>query len=102
MTPVRFWVKPIINRCYDAVLSSQGNGELASEKFRAILLCMQGQHTFDKVSYDETIMNMKFFHRTPPSSSSRRAPIQHPLILPYTFRKEEELLRDWRTRFFVS
>lgn len=49
MTPVRFWVKPIINRCYDAIVSAQGNGELASEKFRAIPLCMQGIHKFDQV-----------------------------------------------------
>ncbi|GMR31215.1 hypothetical protein PMAYCL1PPCAC_01410, partial [Pristionchus mayeri] len=48
MTPARIWVKPIINRCYDAVLSAQGNGELASEKFRAILCCISGQHHFDQ------------------------------------------------------
>ncbi|GMR44848.1 hypothetical protein PMAYCL1PPCAC_15043, partial [Pristionchus mayeri] len=49
MESVRFWVKPIINRCYDAVISAQGNGELAQEKFRAILLCIQGKHRFDQV-----------------------------------------------------
>lgn len=49
MKVVRAWIKVIINRCYDAVVSSQGNGELANEKFRAIILCMSGQHTFDKV-----------------------------------------------------
>ncbi|GMR37365.1 hypothetical protein PMAYCL1PPCAC_33394 [Pristionchus mayeri] len=48
MESVRFWVKPIINRCYDAVISAQGNGELAQEKFRAILLCIQGKHRFDQ------------------------------------------------------
>ncbi|GMS87821.1 hypothetical protein PENTCL1PPCAC_23726, partial [Pristionchus entomophagus] len=48
MIPLRFWIRVIINRCYDAVITAQGNGELASEKFRAILLCMTGQHTFDK------------------------------------------------------
>ncbi|GMS91866.1 hypothetical protein PENTCL1PPCAC_14041, partial [Pristionchus entomophagus] len=48
MIPVRFWIRVIINRCYDAVITAQGNGESASEKFRAILLCMTGQHTFDK------------------------------------------------------
>ncbi|GMT31151.1 hypothetical protein PFISCL1PPCAC_22448, partial [Pristionchus fissidentatus] len=48
MKKVRGWVKVIINRCYDAVITAQGNGEIASEKFRAILLCMTGQHTFDK------------------------------------------------------
>ncbi|GMS91345.1 hypothetical protein PENTCL1PPCAC_13520, partial [Pristionchus entomophagus] len=48
MIPMRFWIRVIINRCYDAAITAQGNGELASEKFRAILLCMTGQHTFDK------------------------------------------------------
>ncbi|GMR49151.1 hypothetical protein PMAYCL1PPCAC_19346, partial [Pristionchus mayeri] len=56
MEPVRFWVKPIINRCYDAVISAQGNGDLAKEKFRAILQCIQGKHTFDK---DATFKHLK-------------------------------------------
>ncbi|KAF8385104.1 hypothetical protein PRIPAC_74246 [Pristionchus pacificus] len=50
MMIVRGWLKTIIRRCYDAVISSNGNGEMASEKFRAILLCMQNQHDFTNVS----------------------------------------------------
>ncbi|GMT23123.1 hypothetical protein PFISCL1PPCAC_14420, partial [Pristionchus fissidentatus] len=50
MKLVRPWVKVIINRCYDAVLTAQGNGEMASEKFRAILHGMIGKHKFDKGS----------------------------------------------------
>ncbi|KAF8353461.1 hypothetical protein PRIPAC_91479 [Pristionchus pacificus] len=67
MTPVRFWVKPIINRCYDAIVSAQGNGELASEKFRAIPLCMQGIHKFDQ---DPSFKLFKECTHSPPTNPS--------------------------------
>lgn len=51
MERIRYWVKPIINRCYDAVITSQGNGPLAAEKFKAILACITGEHDFSQVSY---------------------------------------------------
>ncbi|KAF8363138.1 hypothetical protein PRIPAC_90061 [Pristionchus pacificus] len=64
MAPVRGWLKTIIRRCYHAVLSSNGNGEMASEKFRAILLCMQNQHDF---SQDASFKHIKGCEHGPPS-----------------------------------
>ncbi|KAF8365309.1 hypothetical protein PRIPAC_83432 [Pristionchus pacificus] len=64
MAPVRGWLKTIIRRCYHAVLSSNGNGDMASEKFRAILLCMQNQHDF---SQDASFKHIKGCEHGPPS-----------------------------------
>ncbi|KAF8373961.1 hypothetical protein PRIPAC_80390 [Pristionchus pacificus] len=66
MAPVRGWIKTIIRRCYHAVLSSNGNGEMASEKFRAILLCMQNQHDF---SQDTSFKHIKGCEHGPPSAN---------------------------------